>query len=144
MSLILFIYAFILSLSFAETTNFVNKEKYFVNSCFNVSSSVTLSQEGTTLTIKGTQATSEMCDCNHNELKQYRDTVETVIFDETVSSIGVKCFAQFKQLKEITFSDTVKSIKQFAFYNTKITNLALPKKLIEIQSNAFSECKELK
>ena len=144
MSLILFIYAFILSLSFAETTNFVNKEKYFVNSCFNVSSSVTLSQEGRTMTIKGTQTTSEMCDCNHNELKQYRDTVEIVIFDETVSSIGVKCFAQFKQLKEITFSDTVKSIKQFAFYNTKITNLTLPKKLIEIQSNAFSECKELK
>ena len=60
--------------------------------------------ETTTLTMRGN---GKMCDCKRNELKEYRDLITKIIFDDTVTQIGSQCFISFYRLKTIQFGKGV-------------------------------------
>ena len=57
-----------------------------------------ISLSGNNLTIKGN---GTMCDCHFDELEHYRKTVQTIHFEQSVTTIGKKCFEQFTSLTSI-------------------------------------------
>ena len=88
----------------------------------------------TTLIINGTGL---MCNCYNNELDNYRMSITTLIIQNTVTSIGNKCFMNFEKLTSIQFGEGITTIGKYAFYNTKITSLTIPKSVKRIMSHAF-------
>ena len=84
-----------------------------------------------------------MCDCHFDELEHYRKTVQTIHFEKTVSIIGKKCFEQFTSLTSIEFGKGISQIKEGAFYNTKISQITIPKNIQKIEQLAFAGNDEL-
>ena len=107
---------FILCFSFLVSSQEIqNKSK-----CFNVTDWVSLSDDEISLTIKGN---GTMCDCYNDELLKYRSSVKVLQFDDTVKSIGKKCFEHFESLISINLGNGIGEIKNGAFYNTKLKEL---------------------
>jgi hypothetical protein len=61
-----------------------------------------------------------------------------------ITEIGDYLFYNCKSLKSVTFGPSLKSIGDYAFYSTGITNLYLPDSLQTIDEEAFYNCKSLK
>ena len=109
------------------------------NECFElINANVVLSENQ--LTIKGE---GKMCDCYNNKLTINKENVKTLVFQNSITSIGNKCFMNFVNLTSITFSSSIQEIEQYAFYNTKLTQITIPQSVKLIESNAFGENKEL-
>ena len=111
------------------------------NNCFELNSeTISLSQDKTTLTIKGT---GEMCDCLSNEYLNYQETVTKIIFQNEVTSIGMKCFSNYQKLTDIQFGNKIERIEEYAFYNSSLKELTIPSKTNVVEEFAFAENKEL-
>ena len=109
---------FILCFSFVVSLQEIqNKLK-----CFNVTDWVSLSDNEISLTIKGN---GTMCDCYNDELSRYRSSVKVLQFEDSVKSIGKKCFEHFESLISINFGNGITEIENGAFYNTKLTELSI-------------------
>ena len=127
---------FILWFSFVVSSQEIqNKSK-----CFNVTDWVSLSDNEISLTIKGN---GTMCDCYNDELSRYSSSVKVLQFEDSVKSIGKKCFEHFESLTSVQLGKGITQIHDGAFYNTKLQELEITKNVILIESNAFSENKEL-
>ena len=61
--------------------------------CFKIVENYVLNQ--TTLQINGT---GRMCDCNADELKEYHDSINLILFEDSVTSIGSQCFMNFEKM----------------------------------------------
>ena len=97
--------------------------------CFKIEENNIINE--TTLRIKGN---GKMCDCNTNDISTYNLTVETIIFEDSVTSIGSQCFMNFEKLQTIQFGKGISEIEQYAFYQSNIINLTIPKTTTLIES----------
>ena len=86
-------------------------------------------QEGTVLTINGI---GEMCDCEKNDLQQYQSSIETIVFGDSITSIGSNCFNNFNRVKSIQFGDSITEIKQYSFYKSSLQSITIPKSITSI------------
>ena len=102
-------------------------------------SDVTWKLQNGTLTISGTGA---MADYSYYQApwNAYRDTIETVVIEDGVTSIGQYAFYACTSLASITIPKSVTSIGEFAFNNCKaLENIDLPEELTKINRYAFAQ-----
>ena len=102
-------------------------------------SDVTWKLQNGTLTISGTGA---MADYSYYQApwNAYRDTIETVVIEDGVTSIGQYAFYACTSLASITIPKSVTSIGEFAFNNCKaLENIDLPEELTTINQYAFAQ-----
>ena len=66
-------------------------------------------------------------------------TIEIIKFDNSITSIGQRCFEQFIKVKTIEFSRSITTIQSYVFYQSNIQNLSIPNIITLIRSNAFAE-----
>ena len=102
-------------------------------------SEVTWKLQNGTLTISGTGA---MADYSYYQApwNAYRDTIETVVIEDGVTSIGQYAFYACTSLASITIPKSVTSIGEFAFNNCKaLENIDLPEELTKINRYAFAQ-----
>ncbi len=97
-----------------------------------------LDDEGT-LTITGTGA---MKDWNGNtDVPWHGLSIETVVIDSGVTSIGEHAFAGCTSLKDVTIPNSVTSIGMGAFLNcTGLTSVTIPNSVTSIGNSAFKKC----
>ena len=75
----------------------------------------------------------------------YASYIETVVFDERLTSIGDNAFMGCVNVTSITLPDSVKSIGIFAFSNcTGLTSINIPDGVTCIEYASFSGCSALK
>ena len=65
------------------------------------------------------------------------DSLETVSLEEGITSIGDLAFAYCSKLANITMSNTITSIGNYAFYHSNLTNILIPDSVISIGDYAF-------
>ena len=102
-------------------------------------SDVTWKLQNGTLTISGT---GTMADYSYYQApwNAYRDTIETVVIEDGVTSIGQYAFYACTSLASITIPKSVTSIGEFAFNNCKaLENIDLPEELTKINRYAFAQ-----
>lgn len=69
----------------------------------------------------------------------YKNSVEKIVIESGVTSIGYSAFANFKRLNEVTIADTVQTIQYSAFNNCgQLQDITLPSSLTSIDFSAFS------
>ena len=93
------------------------------------------------LTISGT---GDMADYSDTHSPFYYSSVETVIIENGVTSIGNYAFYDCTYLRSVTISNSVTSIGYFAFSCcTRLTSVTIPDSVTSIGSTAFSSCESL-
>ena len=74
-----------------------------------------------------------------------RDSIEKLVIENGVTSIGTDAFKHCSKLKNVVVPDSVSSIGDRAFMDcVNLTVITLPGKMTNIGSEAFRECFELK
>ena len=74
-----------------------------------------------------------------------KNSVEKIIIEHGVTTIGKATFKDCAKLKSITIPDSVTEIGREAFYRCKsLTEIKIPDSVIEIGDNAFDGCSSLK
>ncbi|MBR3630030.1 MAG: leucine-rich repeat protein [Oscillospiraceae bacterium] len=129
-------------------------------------SSLTWSYDGgSTLTISGTGDMTDFANASETPWYDIRSSIEHVVFEEGVTSVGSNAFrfcvylqdvslpegvtdigdSAFYScgLNQINFPSTLQEIGNYAFADTKITELTLPQGLTVIGDNAFYACSAL-
>ena len=124
----------ILILLFSLIICISNATKTNENECFNVNDFARKEESSLIINSQG-----RMCDCNGDELKEYRNSITSIIFGENVTSIGQRCFEKFSKLIEIQFNEKITEIKDYAFYQSNIINVTIPKTITLIESFAFAK-----
>ena len=124
---------FCFGMLFGINANSIEKKQ-----CFNVNEFSI--KEGMNLRITGN---GKMCSCHQNELLHYQSSIQTIKFEDTVTSIGSNCFSYFTQLKTIEFGSGILEIEKYAFYQSSIQALRFPKSVKSIQSYSFAENSQL-
>lgn len=69
---------------------------------------------------------------------------QTLYIPKNIESIGANCFEYATGFNQVKFTDNLKAINDYAFCNTKITELDIPGSVKIIAGGAFSLCNELK
>ena len=91
------------------------------------------------LTISGT---GDMADSAPWQI--YSQSIEGVIIDKAVTSIGSGAFSGCSSLTSITIPDAVTSIGESAFFGcSSLTSIIIPDGVTSIESNAFGHCSSL-
>ena len=99
-----------------------------------------LDDEGT-LTISGKGAMTEWVDSDSAPWKTYSNTINKVVIQPGVTSIGKEAFSWCKNLRSITIPEGVTSIKNGAFYGCgALTSVTIPESVTSIGSSAFWDC----
>jgi hypothetical protein len=79
--------------------------------------------------------------------QEYKDKIQSVIFESGVTSVGDSAFYWLDQessITNVTFSETITSIGNFAFVgNAELQNFTLPEGLLSIGQEAFCRCTSL-
>ena len=100
-----------------------------------------LDTETGVLTISGT---GDMADYSTYSPFDDNNSVESVIIENGVTSIGGGVFEYCTSLISVTIPNTVTSIGDSAFYNcTSLTGVTIPDSVTSIGRSAFSTCKSL-
>jgi len=69
-----------------------------------------------------------------------KSNIISIIFSNSVISIGESAFSNCQNLKSITFSKNLQSIDEFAFYNCQsLTFIIFPDNLKNVANNAFEK-----
>lgn len=63
-----------------------------------------------------------------------------VVLPSNAETIGANAFHNCKRMKEITLPESVKEIKNSAFYNTALSTIVLPEGLTRLGSSVFDDC----
>lgn len=63
---------------------------------------------------------------------------------DTVTSIGMSAFLGNTTIKRITFPDGLKSIGEYAFYESEIESVVIPSSVESVGAGAFASCRSLK
>jgi hypothetical protein len=91
----------------------------------------------------------EMSACEYGKQPwlEYKDQIQSVIFESGVTSVGERAFFWTdieSSITSVTFSETITSIGNFAFiWNSKLQNFTLPEGLLSIGQQAFYGCSSL-
>lgn len=102
-----------------------------------------LDDEGT-LTISGKGAMTEWVDSDSAPWKTYSNTINKVVIQPGVISIGKEAFSWCKNLRSITIPEGVTSIKNGAFYGCgALTSVTIPESVTSIGIYAFQGCSRL-
>ena len=98
-------------------------------------------EETKTLTVSGT-----------GDMYEYRDLtpwdsitfdIEHVVIEEGITSVGFEAFGWCKNLKTVSFPDSLEVIDSYSFYHTALTEIDVPDSVTYIGYCAFCECYEL-
>ena len=106
----------------------------------------TLDSETKVLTISGTGEMyhdGHFSDSLHWHGQNLTTTIQSVVIEPGVTSIGYWAFANCTNLKNISLPDGITLIEADAFYNSGLTSIVLPNSVTEVQESAFSNCKQL-
>ena len=99
-----------------------------------------LDDEGT-LTISGKGAMTEWVDSDSAPWKTYSNTINKVVIQPGVTSIGKEAFSWCKNLRSITIPEGVTSIKNGAFYGCgALTSVTIPESVTSIEDSVFAGC----
>ena len=79
-------------------------------------------------------------DCSYAMMKW---RLKAVRFCEGVTYIGANAFAECRNLSEIEWADSIKTIGSFAFYMTGLREVTVPDTVESIGQQAFSQCENL-
>ena len=102
-----------------------------------------LDDEGT-LTISGKGAMTEWVNSDSAPWKTYSNTINKVVIQPGVTSIGGHAFSKCKNLTSITIPEGVTSIGSDAFSGcSSLTSITIPEGVTSIGSDAFSGCSSL-
>jgi hypothetical protein len=66
-----------------------------------------------------------------------------VILSPQLENVGLNCFSDCPNLKEVRNLDKIKSIGEFSFYNTGLTGHIYLNSCLELYEGAFAECPNL-
>ncbi len=103
----------------------------------------TLDDEGT-LTISGTGPMDDDS-LNQSPWMSYAETVQSVIIEDGVTSIGNNAFVDCTSLNGVLIADSVTSIGEGAFRRcTSLSEITIPKGVAQISPYAFAGCTSLK
>lgn len=81
----------------------------------------------------------------YSRLGNFEKKVETVSLPNSITSIGISAFYEFKNLKEITIPDSVTTIGNVAFcYCISLQEVSIPDSVNSIGDCAFEFCSNLK
>ena len=106
----------------------------------------TLDSETKVLTISGTGEMyhdGHFSDSLHWHGQKLTTTIQSVVIEPGVTSIGYWAFANCTNLKTISLPDGITVIEANAFDNSGLTSIVLPNSVTEVQGSAFNGCKQL-
>ena len=103
-----------------------------------------LSDDGV-LTIYGRGPMYDYGDNNYEPWVKFRDLITKVVIDKGVTKIGNEAFYWAYNLKNVTISNTVKEIGNYAFFECEnIEQIIIPESVTVIDEGAFYGCSNLK
>ena len=106
----------------------------------------TLDSETKVLTISGTgdmYHDGHFSDSLHWHGQKLTTTIQSVMIEPGVTSIGYWAFANCTNLKTISLPDGITVIEANAFDKSGLTSIVLPNSVTEVQGSAFNGCKQL-
>ena len=100
--------------------------------------------DGGTLTISGKGAMTGWVDSDFAPWKTYSNTINKVVIQPGVTSIGGHAFSKCKNLTSITIPEGVTSIGSSAFWDCfNLTSITIPEGVTSIGTGAFRGCSSL-
>ena len=102
-----------------------------------------LDDEGT-LTISGKGAMTEWVNSDSAPWKTYSNTINKVVIQPGVTSIGGHAFSKCKNLTSITIPEGVTSIEDSVFFGCGLRSITIPEGVTSIGAGAFRGCSSLK
>lgn len=104
----------------------------------------TYDDAGKTLTISGAGAMNDYEGLFDRPWQSLRSSIENVVIDKGVTSIGNNAFESFSSLKSISIPNSVASIGEKAFYKCKaLEGISIPSSVTSIGDSAFYWCENL-
>ena len=106
----------------------------------------TLDSETKVLTISGTGEMyhdGHFSDSLHWHGQKLTTTIQSVVIEQGVTSVGYWAFANCTNLKTISLPDGITVIEANAFDKSGLTSIVLPNSVTEVQGSAFNGCKQL-
>lgn len=104
----------------------------------------TYDDAGKTLTISGAGAMNDYEGLFDRPWESLRSSIENVVIDKGVTSIGNNAFESFSSLKSISIPNSVASIGERAFYKCKaLEGISIPSSVTSIGDSAFYWCENL-
>ena len=106
----------------------------------------TLDSETKVLTISGTGEMyhdGHFSDSLHWQGQKLTTTIQSVVIEPGVTSIGYWAFANATNLTSVTMPEGISVVENNAFYNSGITSIVLPNSVTDVNDGAFDDCKQL-
>ncbi|MFR5556485.1 MAG: leucine-rich repeat domain-containing protein [Coprococcus sp.] len=70
--------------------------------------------------------------------------MEKINIPEGITELSEDVFSNCAKLKDVTISNSVKIISQYAFFGTALETVLLPDSVTEVRRSAFASCPNLK
>jgi len=119
-----------------EETKEETKKKYSTKKNGECGDDLTWVLDGATLTITGEGEMDDGCPWEF-----YKDTIETVIFNGEITTVGAGAFESCNKLEDIYFGNALVEIGEKAFYASPLEAIALPETVTAIGWRAFAGTK---
>lgn len=115
------------------------KKKYSTKKNGECGDDLTWVLDGTTLTITGSGEMDDGCPWEF-----YKDTIETVIFNGEITTVGAGAFESCNNLEDIYFGDALVEIGEKAFYScNSLETILLPDTFRKFGPDCFRDCEGL-
>ncbi len=102
-------------------------------------------KDSKTLTVSGAGAMNDFAASADVSWAAVRESAETIVLSEGITSVGSYAFYGFSALKKVTLPSTMKSVGKLAFgFCGSLENVILPDGLESIGESAFEACISLK
>ncbi|MGN1032695.1 MAG: leucine-rich repeat domain-containing protein, partial [Intestinibacter sp.] len=95
------------------------------------------------LTISGEGSINNYAEYSKPPYNIFKDSIKSVVFESGVTGVGNYAFKDYKALENVTFSDTVNTIGQYAFSGAGLKSITIPNSITSYGNYAFSNCTEL-
>lgn len=122
-----------------EETVEETKKKYSMDKKGGCGDDLTWVLEGSTLTITGEGEMDDGCPWEF-----YKDTIETVIFNGDITTVGAGAFDSCNNLKNVYLGDALVEIGEKAFYSCNaLETVLLPETFRKFGPDCFRDCENL-
>ena len=96
------------------------------------------------LTISGTGTMDDYDNTNQSPWSSYRANINSIVIEDSVTSIGTYAFMGCRGLTSVTIGNNVTSIGDYAFYGcSSLTSVTIPNSVTSIGTRAFYGCSGL-
>ena len=96
------------------------------------------------LTISGTGAMTDFASGNTTPWYSKRNSINTIVFDGGITSIGYAAFSNCTRLNAVTIPNSVTSIGDVAFrYCISLSSITIPNSVTSIGERTFADCSSL-